>query len=741
MGHSNLKLNRSHSRTQAQFQARLEAQRRARQNQRESVDSFPQPEPILPSLFKSSLEPTYNSVDDLVVAGNREFEELDNVDFAKFRNDEELGQKTLAEVTKHITQLHGDRTTPEFKEDLSRVLNARYLQGHGVQVAPHLDADEMRDLRLYFQKETSTYNVADSVRFMNRALAEGEENVSQLQLGAEKYLFSERGVSAETFESHFADLKLEDLEKVRDFSDAWSTSQGGKFLSRSAGKDFNQHRDTMARNMLAAHGYEDLHRLDLDTTLSLLRDIDAEGPRTNATIKTTVNTALSQGVTDYFELNTKANTAILKELGMSEDDLQRLTVKDSALLEAYPDYAPREARAIRTRVLRDLLRVLPGDERQLAKLKLRFEADLINAEEKLSDHFGSRISNLTAESVQIRDMGAMQRANFTSALSKLPEEIRLDVFTGPKEEIKNRLAQHVESQFGIEVHREAGQAPDGNPGAAPFVKDWTVQGLVDLYNAMSGMAKNGRLPETLIGNATIAYVEGSADSDSMAVGPQPIHNDPVGPWNSPGAFAHQSGKSGYYGMCSPDEEGHDTVYFCDDALLGANSDSAESVTIGESTIIHEFGHAIQLGGTPGSDTETRNAEQQQFMAEWSSLSRWSEPDNVLADGWMGSFEYYYDPTVQVGKRQEVATSYGASDPCEDYAEYTPYFFKAPDVALELSAEKFLYMNEFVGGFYEETQIEDLASQQNLTSQELEQARQRMRKKVAASAIEAGLHSA
>jgi hypothetical protein len=730
-----LKLNRSHSRNQAQFQARLEAQRQARRSNIEEVTDL-STVAAGNSLFKSSVD-NFSNIDELVVAGNQSFENLDNVDFATFRNNKKLGRKTLKEVEKQVGRLHADRTSPEFKRDLSRVLNARYLQGHGIQVEAHLDAKEMRDLRKYFQKETSTYNVADAARSMNASLEAGLEDVGEIKLEAEKYLFTERGLPAEQFDERFANLKIQDLAKIRDFSDAWSTSQGGKFLRLTQGESFNQHRESMSREMLASYGYQHVNSVDLDTALSLLRDIDSEGPRTNDTIRESVNQSLAEGEKDYFVLNTRANQAVLRDIGVTQSELDGLEVSDKALAKAYPDDEPRESRAVRTKVLRDLLRALPLDERAVAREQLtETGANLINSEATLSAHFGERIQELTGNSVKINKMGAMQRANFTSALSKMPKALRLEVFTGPSKEIANQLEKAIESQFGIEVHRQAGTAPDGNKSVAPFVKDWTVQGLVDLYNAMNGMAKRGKLPETLIGNSTIAYVEGASESPSMSVGPQPIVTDPVGPWDRPGAFAHDSGKSGYYGMCAPDSTGHDTVYFCDDALKGTNADSADTITVGESTIIHEFGHAIQLGGTPGADTETRTKEQQVAMAEWSALSRWSEPDEVLADGVMGTFEYYYDPTVQVGKRREVATSYGASDPCEDFAEYAPYFFKAPDVAMELSAEKFLYLNEMVGGFYNKEQVRQVGHQLGLSRSDLQRAEETMRQKIAAAPGEA-----
>ncbi len=705
----------------------------------ESVERFPEPPSSGNSLFKSDL-PTYRSVDELVTSGNQSFENLDNVDFAGFRNNEELGEETLQRAKEDLIPFHADRTTEAYRKDLSRVMNARYLQGHGLQVEAHLDAREMRALRKYVQKETSTNNVADAVRSMNASLADGEQEVSALTLNAEKHLFSERGVSNEVFEQKYAGRDLKDLEKVRDFSDAWSTSQGGKFLNLAAGADFEANRDSMARAMLAAHGYQGLEALDLDTVLSLLRDIDGEGPRTNATVKETVNKSLAKGVKDYFKLSTLSNQAILRDIGMPKKALAALKVTNEELTDAFPKVVPRESRAVRTRVLRDLLRVLPTEERQGAIAELeRSEANLINAEKKLKSYFGRRIAGLTGGATYGK-MGAMQRANFTAALSKMPEEVRKSAFAQGEDGARDALEKLIEEQFGIEVHREAGKSPDGSGDDNPYIKDWPIQGLVDLYNAMSGMSKNGRLPNELRGNSTVSYVEGSAPTPSMSVGPKPIDNDPVGPWNQPGAWSHASGTSGYFGMCDS-SSGHDLVYFCDDALKGTNADSADSVTIGESTLIHEFGHAIQLGGTPGAEKAKRDLEQQVLMAEWSALSEWKEPDQLLADGRMGSFEYYYDPTVQVGKREQVATSYGASDPCEDFAEYTPFFFKAPDVAIDLSMEKFLYYNQLVGGHYSEEAVSQLAAARGFTNEDILKTGAVVQQKMKEAPRLAGLRSA
>lgn len=681
----------------------------------------------------------YGSVDELVVAKNKSFENYDNIDFAKFRNDKELAARTRRAAERDLAKFHSDTHTPEYNNDLSRVLNARYLQGHGVQVQAHLDRREMSRLRLYLQRESSPNNVADEVRAINQALAEGVEDVPTILNRAEHYLFSERGVSQENYQAHFSGLSLKELSKIRDFSDAWSTSQGARFLNGVHGTNFEQDRDEMARAMLTQHGYTGLDQLDLNTVLSLLRDIDSEGPPTQKTIREAVNQAVAGGEKDYFRLSTQANRAVLKELGVNAGLLEAMEVPDENLQEQYPEVTPGESRAIRTRVLRDLLRVLPEAERAPALTHLQESgADLVSAEDQLKKYLGHRIRGLTGASITFADMGAMQRANFCSAVSKLPEDLRGYAFGGTEKQAKNRLKKEIELKFGIQVHRKKGESPDGDQQTAGFVKDWPVQGLVDLYNALTDMSKDGELPEGLTSHTTLCYVEGHGNPPPMLVGPQPIASDPTGPWDRPGAWSHAAGKSEYYGMCTQDSRGHDVVFICDDALLGPNSDSTAGVSVAEATMLHEMSHAIQLGGTAGQSQERRSQEEALKLAQWSSLSDWREPHQLLADGHMGSFSYYYDPSVQVGHRLEVATSYGASDPSEDFAEFAPYFFRDPSVAMQLSQEKFLYFNQLVGERYAENEINSIARQAGVGAEQLEKARQSMQRKVADSARQAGL---
>lgn len=740
-----MKLNQAHSRNQHQFQARLQLQKDMRRQEPESVgDLLVGSQRFANSIFKSEVPPrVFASVDELVVAGNQTFETLDNVDFASFRNDKEKAKKIVDEARTELAKFHPEGAGESFQRDLRRVLHARYLQGHGIQVQEHLDGDELARLRRYVQRQESSNNVADAARAINASLQAGQQNPQTLLMDAERSLFQERGVEPATFDSKFAPLGLDGIAQMRDFSDSWAVSQSGQYLSTAQGKTADEMRDSITRQLLANQGYTQPEAVDSATALSILRDCSAEGPRTNATLAEAINQAVSEGQTNYFELNTRANQKILGELGMSERALKSMHVSEKALQEAYPDLEAGEARAIRTRVLRDLLRVLPDKERELAISHLReSQADLITAEPVLQKYLGERIRDMSGYSTHYGAMGAMQRANLASALSRLPEEVRQKAFVGPDKSTADRLEQVIESTFKVDVHRVVGKAPNGNEKYNPFVKDFSVQGMLDIYNGLAGMSRNGQLPPGLAGTTTISHMVGAPKPPSMTpVSLREAESTAVQPWDRPGSYAYVEGKSGFFGECAPNDKGHDQVVIYDDALLGGNGDSAVGITLGEATLIHELGHGIQLGGTPDAPAEQRTRETQLRLAEWSSLSRWTEPGSVLADGRMGDFEYYYDPTVQVTHRSEVATSYGASDPCEDFAEYTPFFFKDPDTAMNLSLEKFLYYNQLVNQHYSPEQVAQLAAARGVTAEQLQAAELKMKAKVASAPAEAGLIAA
>ncbi|MCW5868611.1 MAG: hypothetical protein KIS61_15215 [Candidatus Eremiobacteraeota bacterium] len=736
-----MKLNQAHSRNQHSFQVRLQQQRDARNGPAlESVDRLlVRPEVGATDLFKSSPAPRreFASVDELVVSANQSFDELDNVDFASFRNDKALARQVLQESRQELQKFHPEGPGQAFNRDLRRVLHARYLQGHGVQVQAHLDDAEMARLRRYVQAQDSSMNVADAVRSLNAALEKGEQAVENLLLEAERGLFRERGVKPEVFEQKLAPLGIPGLGALRDFSDSWAVAEGGRFLNQVQGQSLDEMRQNMTQQLLSSHGYL-TSGLDSTTALSLLRDRNSEGPRSNATLAEAINAAVAGGEKDYFKLNLVANQRILGELGIQPEDL---AVSDEALRDTYPEVEPGEARAERTRVLRDLVRVLPDAERAAAIEHLgEEEADLLSAESVLHKYLGERIRDYSGYAAGYGQMDAMQRANLLSGLSRLPEEVRAQAFDGSNADTLNNLEDSIESTFGVQVHRQAGTAPDGNESYAPFVKDWTVQGLVDLYNALASMAKHGKLPKDLAG-VTLSFMAGAPKSPSMTPVELKGGIQPPDTFDRPAASSYTQGLSGFYGECGQDEKGYDGVVLYDDALYGANSDSTVGVTLAESTLIHELGHAIQLGGTPGAPKKQRELEDATRMAEWSSLSGWMEPGRVLADGRMGDFEYYYDATVQVDKRQEVATTYGASDPCEDFAEYTPFFYKDPSTAMGLSAEKFLYLNQLVGDHYSPAEVQQVARQVGLKPEDIEAANTSMRDKVSLAPQQAGIIAA
>ena len=677
-------------------------------------------------------EPTYHSTDELLLAGNQNFINLDTLDFAAFRNNRELGQKVLQECREELAKVAPDLEGDAYRNEMRRLIHGRYLQGHGVKLQAHLDGAELSQMRRYIQRETSSSNVADAVRAINSALEAGEQDVPSLMVGAERHLYRERGVAGPAFERH-AQLGLKGLADLRNFADDWAVSESGKFLHLAQGEDLQTRQESIGREVLASQGYQFVDSLDSKTALSLLRDRNPEGPPTNNRQAEAISSALEQGSTNYYSLNRVANQAILKDIGVSARLLKTLDLSDEVLAATYPGSDPEASRAEQVRVLRDLLRVLPDGPRQEAIQLLREGGiDLVSAPSQLSKLAGEAIKSLSGLSTNYGEMGPMQRMSLWSGLSKLPDEVREQAFFTRTPAALDTLSAAIEERFQIQVHRQAGEAPHGDDKSAPFVKDWTVQGLVDLYNALDSMSLEGQLPPGLVGTTTLIYMEGSAPSPSMRVGPS--RETPERTFERPGAYAHPGGQSGYYGMCGQNEDGHDYVILFDDSLYGANGDSPVGVPLSESTLIHELGHAIQLGGTPDDPEAARLRQTQEKVAEWSSLSRWKEPGQVLADGKMGESDYYYDPTVQVEARQEVATAYGASDPVEDFAEYVPYFYKDPATAVSLSAEKFVYTNDLVGGFYSS---EELAGWVGSAGQ-LERTRQSVRAKVAAAPAQAGL---
>lgn len=722
---------------------RMERQSALRRTRSESLSSLLVGSPG-DAIFKTdeAAAPKFASLDALVLAGNQSFSNIDDIDFTSFRNNKELSAKILKETREHVALLHPEGTENKaFHEDVRRVLNARYLQGHGIQVQAHLDGNELAALRKYFQEQDKAANVADAARSINASLAQGVDDPTALLRSAEHGLFAERGVSDQVWSEKFAGRDLKTLKRARDYADYYAASESGKYLALAQGENFEALRDQMARQMLRDRGFENVDGLDLKTVQTLLWDTDNEGPRSIATYRSAVSKLAGEGEKDYLCLNMAGNEAILHELGVTPKLLKKLKVSKEALREAYPEVDPKMAKAERLRVLRDLLRVLPDGERAAAIVALeRGETDLLTAESTLSKHLGGRIRWHSNGSVPVKGVGAMQRANMVSAFSKLPEELKAQAFKGEVSDVVRRMEAAIEDKFGIDVYRKAGTTPVADQSYGPYTTDWTPQALADLYNGLSAMAKDGKLPPGLSGTTRVTLMQGGPESPSMVpVNLRLSEEDAFEPFERPGSGSHKVGKSGFYGEASANENGHDWVVLCDDALMDNNSVGIVGQTLAERTIIHEFGHAVQLGGTPDVGTEaSRQAETRRNMAEWSSLSVWTEGDGKLADSRQGEHEYYYDPGVKVQNRREVSTSYGATDPCEDFAEYVPFFFKDPEVAMSLSTEKFLYTNGLMGGFYSAAQIDDVARKVGLTPSDTATAETKMKDKVMRAPEMAGL---
>jgi hypothetical protein len=267
-----------------------------------------------------------------------------------------------------------------------------------------------------------------------------------------------------------------------------------------------------------------------------------------------------------------------------------------------------------------------------------------------------------------------------------------------------RLATLIEAKWDVKVHREAGAFPDKGWGYEPYVKDWTVQGLVDLHNGLERMAMGGKLPKAVNGT-TFVRMAGEAEGVSMTPGLLRPARPATPTFARPGDDAYPGGT---FGEAMTNARGKDIVALYDTALQVPNADEVAGVAAGEGTIVHEIGHAIQLGGPGGKSWAVRAAAERKLVAEWSSLSGWHEADGALADGWAGDVRYYKDPSVRVAARREVATAYAVTDPVEDFAEFTRFFYNDAKTAMRLSPEKFVYYNDLVGKPYGEAQVAALA---------------------------------
>jgi hypothetical protein len=265
------------------------------------------------------------------------------------------------------------------------------------------------------------------------------------------------------------------------------------------------------------------------------------------------------------------------------------------------------------------------------------------------------------------------------------------------------------------------------------VKDWSVQGISELYNGLNTMSTDGKSVAALKGT-TYVRMDGSAPANPNEgmvpwTMPSPKGGKPMMMYR-PGAAAYEGGTMGYRTQLG---EGQDMIVLFDAAQKMPNADEAAGISMAEGTFVHESGHAVQLGGKVGASDAQRLAQEQKLVKEWSALADWRERDGSLADGYYGQGDslrrFYKDPGVSVGHRASVVSDYGATDTVEDFAEFTRTFFNDPVAAMELSPEKFLYMNQMYENHYTPSQVNAVASTTGVGMQGLQRALESLRGKL------------
>lgn len=680
------------------------------------VDRWVSPEE---SLYQAKV-PT--SLEGLLESGNLSLPDPRTLDVSGFRNDRALGRKSIKSLRRQVFEFHrGKRPPQEFRAfldtpegrplkrqmvaEVRRLVGARQLQGHGVKVPADLPDRDLAAVRRYVGTLDSAYDIADAVAHLNGALARGERSSDALLHGAERTLYRERGVPEAEFDA--TRLTVPEFRLLRKYADTWAPSVSGRALRDALReKDVGAMQERLAARQLQENGYV-LPELDRTTTLSLLRDLDSEGPRTARIVRDAVNAALAGGERDYLRLSAAASRAVLKTLGVPAptDDPERL------------------------RYLRDLMAALPAPERAKATQALHGRADF---EKPLEDFLTSALGEVAGPRLgkRLARRGLQSAANTLAALKSLPRDV-FEGLEGPpgrrEQQAVGKVERLLKDRFGVTLHRAARELA-GDPDRAAFVRDFPLQAAAEVYAALDRM----RLPD--LGPTTFVFMQGTPKT--APIGLFPNTRGLVEPHPRPGEASQVSGKSGYLGETFTDEQGRDVVVYFDDSLYQPNSDGTPGVSGGEGTMIHEIAHAVQLGGVVGAPAEDRRLEDRHRVAEWSSLSRWREADGALADGVEGDQGYYYDPAVRVEHRREVATSYGASDPVEDFAEYSPLFYCDPVGAMQLSPEKFLYFNATVGGRYEEGRLWELAGEAGLPPARLARAAETVQRSLAASWEEA-----
>lgn len=687
--------------------------------------------------------------------------DLDEFEFAKFRNGPARDPAVREQIMQAVLDTHrkghptlepatfrawlvsaqGESERGQIAAEVERGVQLHYVQGHGIVIPAALSSAALLGLRRYLEAIGDHYDAADAVRGINAALRKGDRSASSLVLAAELNLLAERGLSpAEARRLVGTGLGNEGLQALREFVDDQATTQTGHYLRFAAGlksHDLGELETQVARRLMIDRGFVlPADGPDLQTAISLLRDLDAFGPLPHGLYRAATSKALANGERDYYALQALGNREILRALKMDSAALARMAVGEFACQAAFPGEDVSFVRATALRRLRDRLWALPAEPRRAAGVALaKAHTNLLTFDAVLVPFQVRAIATLVGDRPELashlcRAMTPQQVTNFHASLIRLEPSVRRALFdalpTAPsdaEQETVSRLVTGIEKTFDVRVNRTPGVYPDAamKDAAAygPFVADWPLQGLIDLHNALSLMRRGDNLPPGLRGT-TFLRMAGEADVPSMLVADLPERPEAPTPFDVSSDYGH-----GTYGETLYDDRGHDIVMLYDQVMGNPNSDCAVGVPCGEATLLHEMAHAIQLGGEVGKDEPTRRAQEKTQVAQWSLLSGWQEPDGAVADGYTGDHHYYYNPAVRVARRAEVLTTYGASDPVEDFAEFTPFFYTDPATALALAPCKFLRFNELAGGAYAPDRVDEYAVLSGLGTGGLVRARTRL----------------
>lgn len=706
----------------------------------------------------------------------------DAINFRAVRNDREAGHAYVTELRQKVADFHFNQvakqnpglTRPDFdawlKTDAARPLRLQmvqdvrgavhhtYLKLHGIQVQDGMKMSDLVGVRKYVQDIPSTYDLADAVKGINVGLTKGITDGGKLGIEAERYLYGVRGVAAHNFgrleklsavteAGQTTNLAAQDLKKLRNFADAFATQQSGKYLTVAAQRgtvaSVDGLRSIMIRQLATDFGLiVPKTGVEDKTLLTLVSNIGDEDQRNAKELIRVANEAFKNGKGDYLAIHEQFNRNLLKGLGADEKVLAGLGMTDDAIKAVQPEYPAALTRAEQVQLLRDRLRVLPEAQRTEAIAALQSgKANLMNFDTVLAGHFEGQVAKLAGNNAglatqMLSGMTEQQKANFVSDLSGLPADVRARIFaglTGSADEMNKaaagRLTALIEQKFGVKVHNTAKKFPVEGWGEDPYTKEWSVQGASELFNGLNKMARNGTLPAELKGT-TFINLDGS-DPAGPGLVPFTLGRPKGKPLMhyTPGAAAYQGGTMGY----RFDQGGKEFVVLYDDAMKMSNANRTPGFSRAEGTVIHEAGHAVQMGGDVSASEAAQMLQEQKLVKEWSALSNWREADGSLSDGYyeIGGKprRYYKDPSVQLGDRPLVVSDYGATDSVEDFAEFSRVFFHDPQLAMETSPEKFLYLNQMYGNPYSAQESANFANQLGLGMDGLQKALGNMRAKI------------